>query len=67
MTPGIQPQSVNIKTIKIDPQPLSITAKGGNKIERSTRQIPIDTKLQIIHLMGRKFASLLRFFRIQNK
>jgi hypothetical protein len=46
---------------------LSITARGGNKIERSTRQNPIDTKLQIIHLMGRKFASLLRFFRIQNK
>ena len=67
MTPGIQPQSVNIKTIKIDPQPLSITAKGGNKIERSTRQNPIDTKLQIIHLMGRKFASLLRFFQIHNK
>ena len=38
MTPGIQPISHNIKTIKIEPQPLSKTAKGGHKIERRTLQ-----------------------------
>ena len=48
MTPGTQPQSVNKNTITIDPQPLSITAKGGNKIESSTLQILINTNLQLI-------------------
>ena len=48
ITPGIQPQRVNINTITIDPQPLSITAKGGNKIESSTLQILINTNLQLI-------------------
>ena len=41
ITPGIHPQSHKIKTIKIEPQPLSKTAKGGHKIERSTLQKPI--------------------------
>ena len=41
MTPGIQPHKVNIKTIIIDPQPLSKTARGGNKIESNTLQILI--------------------------
>lgn len=41
MTPGTQAQRVRRKTIKIDPQPLSITAKGGNMIQRITRQIDI--------------------------
>lgn len=39
ITPGTQPQSHNIKTITIEPQPLSRTAKGGQKIERMTLQI----------------------------
>ena len=38
MTPGIQPQIHSIKTIKIDPQPLSKTANGGKIIERRTLQ-----------------------------
>jgi hypothetical protein len=38
ITPGIHPQTVKINTIKIEPQPLSITAKGGNKIESNTLQ-----------------------------
>jgi hypothetical protein len=38
ITPGTQPQSHNRKTIKIEPQPLSITAKGGQIIESSTLQ-----------------------------
>ena len=29
MIPGTQPQSVRTKTMSIDPQPWSITAKGG--------------------------------------
>lgn len=41
ITPGIQPQIVKIKTIKIDPQPLSNTAKGGNKILAITRSMLI--------------------------
>lgn len=42
ITPGIQPQMVRIKTIKMDPHPLSITARGGNKIESNTLQILIE-------------------------
>ena len=38
MTPGTHPHSVSKKTIITDPQPLSNTANGGNKIERITRQ-----------------------------
>ena len=38
ITPGTQPQSVKIKTITKEPQPLSNTARGGNIIERITRQ-----------------------------
>ncbi len=36
ITPGIQPQTVRIKTIITEPQPLSITAKGGKRIDSST-------------------------------
>lgn len=38
MTPGTQPQSVNKNTITIDPQPLSKTDNGGNKIANNTRK-----------------------------
>ena len=41
ITPGTQPQSHNKKTITIEPQPLSITASGGQMIERITLQILI--------------------------
>lgn len=41
ITPGTQPQSHNKKTIIIEPQPLSRTASGGQKIERRTLQILI--------------------------
>ena len=47
ITPGTQPQSHNKKTITIEPQPLSITAKGGQKIERITLQILIMIDLLI--------------------
>ena len=38
ITPGTHPHNVKIKTITKEPQPLSTTAKGGKKMERSTRQ-----------------------------
>lgn len=47
ITPGIQPQMVRINTINTEPQPLSITARGGNNIESSTLQKLIDIKLKI--------------------
>jgi hypothetical protein len=36
MMPGTQAQSVNKNTIKMEPQPLSMTAKGGKKIANKT-------------------------------
>lgn len=48
-TPGIQPNRVSINTITIEPQPLSKTAKGGNKIDKSTLQMLImNTKIEFI-------------------
>lgn len=41
--PGIQPNKVRKVTIKIEPQPLSNTATGGNKIQNTARQKPIIT------------------------
>ena len=41
ITPGIHPKHVNIKTIMIEPHPLSITAKGGKMMQRSTLKQPI--------------------------
>lgn len=43
-TPGTHPQIVNIKTITIDPQPLSITAKGGKRMLSKTRHMLINSK-----------------------
>jgi hypothetical protein len=51
MTPGTQPASVKIKVIITDPQPLSITAKGGNKIANNTRQILIGFLFIIFHTL----------------
>ena len=39
--PGIQPKTVKINTIITEPQPLSITAKGGQIIANNTRKHPI--------------------------
>ena len=36
MTPGTQPHNVNKNTINMEPQPLSMTAKGGNSIDNIT-------------------------------
>jgi hypothetical protein len=53
ITPGTHPHNQRMKTIRIEPQPLSITAKGGHKIERSTLQKLIiknySYKLILIH------------------
>lgn len=38
ITPGTHPKKVRIRTINIDPQPLSRTAKGGRRMDKSTRQ-----------------------------
>ena len=38
ITPGTQPQQVSNKTINTEPQPLSITAKGGKIIANKTRR-----------------------------
>jgi len=38
ITPGTQPQIHSKKTIKIEPQPLPITDKGGKMMARSTLQ-----------------------------
>ncbi|PIA81017.1 hypothetical protein BFR04_15035 [Gaetbulibacter sp. 4G1] len=38
ITPGTQPQSHNKKVIKIEPQPLSKTARGGQIIDSKTLQ-----------------------------
>ena len=42
ITPGTQPSKVRISTIKMDPQPLSYTANGGNSIDRITLQTLIN-------------------------
>lgn len=39
MTPGIQPKRVKRKTMSIEPQPLSQTAKGGKTIAKTTLQM----------------------------
>lgn len=37
ITPGIHPKQVNRATMRIDPQPLSMTASGGKIMESMTR------------------------------
>ncbi len=41
ITPGTHPKIVKINTIKTEPQPLSITANGGQIIVTKTRKQPI--------------------------
>lgn len=45
ITPGIHPHKVKIKTMIIDPHPLSNTAKGGKTIDKITLQILIKRKV----------------------
>ncbi len=59
ITPGTQPNKVRIRTIKIEPHPLSYTARGGNKTERITRQILIYANFQAkIELLFRLLIAL---------
>jgi hypothetical protein len=37
ITPGTQPQNVKSRTIRKEPQPLPITAKGGKSMANNTR------------------------------
>ena len=46
MTPGIQPKTVKINTITMEPHPLSITESGGKIIARITLHILIN-KVQV--------------------
>ena len=50
ITPGIHPKTVKIKTIKTLPQPLSITAKGGNKTDNNTLHIFIKQSYNYFYL-----------------
>ena len=54
ITPGTQPQSHNKKTIRIEPQPLSITANGGQIMERMTLKIFI-LKIDLIDVLISRF------------
>ncbi len=49
ITPGIQPNKVNIKTIKKEPQPLSIIDNGGKIIAKIT------LSMLIVLFIGRRF------------
>ena len=62
MTPGTQPQSVKIKVIKMEPQPLSNTAKGGQMIDNITRQKPIMLFNNLMYLYDDNFIELLHIF-----
>ena len=37
MTPGTHPAQVRMKTMRMDPHPRSMTASGGKKMARRTR------------------------------
>ena len=56
ITPGTQAQSVNKNTINTEPHPLSKTAKGGNKIDKITRQILIKIVLKLLLQMFSKIT-----------
>ena len=47
ITPGTHPHSVNIETIRTDPQPLFSTASGGKRMAKRTFQKPIEQNYNI--------------------
>ena len=51
MTPGIHPHNVRIKTISTDPQPLSMTARGGKIMERMT--LMNDISVLVLEICGK--------------
>jgi hypothetical protein len=68
ITPGTHAQSVSIKTIRTDPQPLSQTAKGGNIIDKTTLQKDIiigfyKFVIIFIYLQKRLFPEKVTLFK----
>jgi len=59
ITPGTQPHKVSKKTITTEPQPWSITARGGKRIDKKTRQ-----KLKILFMakIGNLITDYFRLF-----
>lgn len=58
ITPGIQPHKVKINMITIEPQPLSITAKGGNKMDKMTLKMLIWKDYLIIRLKYERIVTV---------
>jgi hypothetical protein len=56
MTPGTQPHSHSKNVIKIDPHPLSNTAKGGQIMDSKTRQILITLFFDLGVTIGHGFS-----------
>ena len=62
ITPGTHPQRVKRKTINREPQPLSITTRGGNKMDNKTlKKLIIKFNLKDIKFDSLDFYSLLIF------
>jgi hypothetical protein len=57
ITPGIQAHRVSMNTINTLPHPLSITARGGKMIERSTRQ-------KLIFILDFELAKVVNLFHM---
>ncbi len=49
ITPGTQPQKVKSRTIRKEPQPLPITAKGGKMMANKTRIILILILIDVLY------------------
>jgi len=54
ITPGTHPQSHSKNTMMMEPQPRSITANGGQKIESKTLQILIILLILMIDVFVRR-------------
>jgi hypothetical protein len=61
ITPGIHAQRVRIKTINIEPHPLSITASGGNMMQSITRQSDIVFNFKIHFFI--RYAKIRRILK----
>ncbi len=62
MTPGIQPRTVKIKTITMEPHPLSITESGGKTIAKITLQMLINIKILFLLFKNKRvFSSIQKY------
>jgi len=61
ITPGTQQIKVSNKTRRIDPHPLSITARGGKMIQIIALKSDI---VSVLHLQQKHHPSLIRFHAI---